>query len=467
MPIVPIPIASGSFENVDFFEHGDGGSAQIFKNLLINDAGSNIARPALQAFATIGESPVVGLKFFANKIVAVTEERKIYAIDQGGGVTEITGLALGGANRPVFASDGGKLAIAGGATPQEWSGSGNTAALDGSPQDCTFISYLDGYWILHLISDQELRWAGPTQALRDVWNSANFFSAEGLPDNILAQAVLLRELYVFGFDSTEIFFNYGDSSVPFKRTFFIDTGISAPYSVVQADNTLWWLDDKRRFVQMQGRTPVFMSTPFDRTIKAFNQVGDCWGETIDIGGNYLIAWTFPSEERTFVYDYKGKYWGEWDGYVGGLTARIPFNAYALAKPWNRHFVGDSSTGVVWELSRDSFADGSNHRRLLRRTGQLTFGSSKRKRMDYLLLNIKRGLGIPGGVEPLIEVRVNDDAQGWSDPIQVGLGFTGEIQEPIRIDCRGIFRSRQIEIQMTDPYEFVLHEVNAEVQEMSS
>lgn len=467
MALVQIPINQGSFENADYFEHGSSGTAQIFKNMLINDAGSNIARPALSSFATIDESPVIGMKFFANKICVVTEERKIYSVDQGGGVTEITDSALGGASRPVFATDGETLAIAGGGTPREWTGSGNTNAMAGSPPDCTFMSYLDGYWITHLISDQELRWAGPTSSTRDTWNSSNFFQAEGLPDNILAQAVLLRELYVFGFNSTEIFYNYGDSSVPFKRTFFIDTGISAPYSIAQADNTLFWLDHNRKIVQMQGRTPVFISTPFDKTIKGFNVVSDCWAETIDIEGNYLIAWTFPTEERTFVYDYKGKYWSEWDGFVDGLSSRIPFNAYVYVKEWNRHFVGDSDTGLIWELSSSSKTDGDNIRRLVRRTGQINHGTRKRKRSNYYLFNVKRGLGTPGETEPVFEVRVNDDNKGWTDPIQVPLGYSGDIQEPIRVNIRGIYRNRQIEIKVTDPIEFVLNSIEEEVEELNT
>lgn len=469
MPLLPIPINKGTFQNVDAFELTSPEYAADFRNFVLTDAGSNIDRPGLNQFAAVGSYPVQGLTFFSNHLVAVTSsDRKIWKIDSSGTVTDITGTALGGSARPVFADDGTYLAIAGGAAPRSWTGSGNTALLAGSPPDCKFISYLDGYWITHLIDDQEFRWAGPTESARGTWNSANFFQAEGLPDNLKAQAVLLRELYAFGAESVEIFQNFGGTSTPFQRTFFINKGIIAPYSIVEADNTLFWLDSDRRFVMMQGRTPVQVSTPFDRVIKDMTTIDDCWGVALNIGAFYLIAWTFPTEERTLVYDYKLKEWYEWDGFVDGGTDRFKMHSYTFAKAWNRHFVGDPVRGIVWELSFDNKVDGSNTLRRLRRSGQIDHGTSKRKRSNYYQLDVKRGVGTPGGTEPRLLMRVNDDGKGWKDYVSIPLGFTGERQTPIRVPgLRGIYRKRQIEFYMTDPYELSIRSLQEDVEEMES
>lgn len=463
----PIPINLGAFQNVDALEHGDDGTAHVLKNVLINDAGSNVSRPALSELCDLGDSPVVGLRHFANSIVAVTEDRNIYQVSQSGSVTDITDAALEGGSRPTFDDDGTYLVIAGGGSPKRWDGSGNTELMPGSPEDCTFVTYLDGYWILALLNDQEFRWAGPTSSARETWNSSNFFQAEGLPDAVLAHAVLLRQLFAFGRESTEVFYNYGDSSVPFKRTFFIDTGISAPNSVLKADNTLYWLDQNRRFVMLQGQTPVFLSSPFDRVIKGFGLVSDCFGYKIDIEGFYLLVWVFPTEGRTLVYDYKAKYWSEWDGYTNGESSLMKFGAYAYAQSWNKHFVGDPESGKIYQFSRSYKTDGDEIRRIIRRTGQIDHGSGIRKRSNKYLFHMKRGLGVNGEQEPVFSVRVKDDGGPWSEPEVIGLGYPGDDEGPIEVRMNGIYRKRQIEIQCTDAVDFVLKAIEEDLEAMVS
>lgn len=467
----PIDISKGAFTAVEGTELPQGGYATELRNLLINKAGSNVDRPALSAFASCGGYPVMGLFYFrpANVVVAVTNEgasRKVWSITEAGVTTDITGTALTGSSRPVFASDGTYLAIAGGGAPIQWSGSGTTAALAGSPEDTTHIAYLDGYWILPLLSDQELRWAGPTAVSRSTWNSANFFQAEGLPDNISAITVLLRELYCFGPESTEIFQNFGDTSTPFRRTFFLERGIIAPYSLTEADNTLWWLDNKRDFVRMEGRTPVIKSEPIASVIKGFTTVSDCFASRIEIGGFHLIVWTFPTEERSFCYDYQNDSWAEWDGFVDGATARLPINAHVYVPEWNRHLVGGISAGQIYTLSFSNKADGSN---VLRRKRVIAYdwGTSRRKRSEYYLFHVRKDVATASTTAPVFQVRVNDDKKGWSEPQLIALGTLGSNQTPIRVRAGGIYRRRELEITMTDPVAFSITRLEEETTPMES
>jgi len=463
----PIPINLGAYKNVDALEHGDGGTAHELKNMLITETGANVHAPGLSEFVDLGDSSVNGMTFFGNRLVVVTEARKIYSVSQSGGATEITGTALTGGSRPAFAEDGTYLAIVGGGSGRRWSGSGDTGLMPGTPPSSTFVSYLDGYFLLNLINDQEFRWAGPTSAAREIWNSSNFFQAEGLPDRVLAQAVLLREFYSFGEKSTEIFYNYGDSSVPFKRTFFMDIGIIAPYSLLQADNTLWWLDNNRRFVTMSQRTPVEVSTPFDKVIKGFNSVSDCFGYKVDIEGFYLIVWVFPSEGRTLVFDYKNRYWSEWEGFVSGTSSRINFNSYVFSPVWNLHFAASNTDGKIYRLSRDFLDHDGEPRKLVRRTGYIDHGTGSRKRSNYYLFHVKRGVGTNGETEPLMQIRCRDDGGDWSEPEIIGLGFPGCDQEPTRVHLGGIYRKRQIEVQVTDAVEFDWNKLEEDVELMVS
>lgn len=468
MPKQEIKIDKGVYLNADGFEIGNSGYATLLKNAVIDEAGCNISRPGLSTFGQTGEIySVDGLYYFSSSLISVDSNRDIYSVTSGGVATKINTSSLDGANRPVFSDDGSIMAVVGGGTPQSWAGSGNLVNMAGSPPDCNFMNYLDGYWLTHILNDQECRLAGPTAALRISWDSSDFFQAEGLPDDISAQAVLLREFYTMGARSTEIFANYGDSVTPFRRAFFIDKGIIAPYSIVQADNTLWWLDSDRRFIRMEGRTPTMISGPIDREIRDLTTVSDCWGCKIDIGGFYLIAWTFPTEQRTFVYDYRSGQWNEWKTFAGGSDTRFKMGSYVYVSDWDQHLVGDATNGNIFELSFSNHSDGSDVRRFVRQTGFIDHGTPARKRSNYYDFTVKRGVGAVGGTEPLMMIRVQDDDKPWSDEKHYSLGNIGDSDTVVRVRMRGIYRRRRLEIAVTDAVEFRLSRIMEDVEVMTS
>lgn len=463
----PLEISKGLVTSVGRTEI-NAGYASDYRNLIKNDAGSDVDRPAISEFASIGSYKILGLFYFrpADCVVAVTDEgadaRKLWKITESGLVTDITGTVLDGNSRPVFASDGTYLAIAGGGAPLQWDGTTTTTALAGSPPDCTHISYLDGYWILHLLDDQEFRWAGPTAVARATWNSGNFFQAEGLPDNIKAQGVLLRELYAFGAESTEIYQNFGSTSTPFQRTFFIDRGIGAVHSLIQADNTFYWLDEKRNIVRMEGRTPKIISDDIATTIKGFTTIDDCFASHIEINGHYLLTFTFPTEQRTFCFDYKRGIWGEWDTQIDGVSSRLNLNCHVYVKEWNKHLVGDPSIGKIYELNFDNKTDDVYP---LRRVRTMTYdwGTSNKKKSNYYLFHVKRGVATATVTDPKFWVQVNDDNKGWTTEKEVPLGEIGSEWAPIRVNLRGIYRRRELRIIMTDAVDFVLNKIEEEVE----
>lgn len=459
----PVPINDGLFESVDAGELPGPQFAPVLKNMFVNEAGSNVGRPGLSQFAELPSITVDGLAYWNDYVLAVTRNRRIYSLSSAGVVTDITGSSvLDGSARPTFADDGTYLAIAGGGAPQRWSGSGVCELMPGSPPSTNWISYLDGYWILQMMSSQEMRWAGPTSVLRETWDANDFFQAEGGPDNLAAQRVLFRELWAVGEKSVETFQNLGETDVPFRRSFFFDKGIVAPHTIVQEDNTLWWLDSDRKFVRIDGRTPVVKSGPIDKAVQNFTTVSDAWASAFRIGVHVFILLGFPTEQRTFCYDVRLDRWHEWKGYRDATEVYSPVHCHVFAKGWNKHLVGGIFDGKISELSLTSYADGSDVLRRVRRTGQYDHGTGKRKRSHYYLFHVKRGLGTPGSDEPVFEVRVNDDNGGWSNPIPVGLGYPGESNAPIRVDIGGLYHKRELEITITDNVEFQLQKIEEEV-----
>ncbi len=467
MPSVVIQLNKGAFANVDDTELSNPENAILQKNILHTDSGAMIDRPGLSLLASVGGFPVIGMVRFMDFVVAVTSRRKVYSITEEYVVTDITGAAdLDGDERPTFANDGTYLAIAGGGAPKRWSGTGDTELMPGSPVDSTHIVYSDGYWINFLLDDQELRLAGPTSTLRESWNTSDFVSAESLPDDLVALSVLQREVYAWGRESIETFQNFGDST-PFHPTFSIPDGTRSPFSIVQADNTHFYLNKEKRFMQVAGRTPSIISTPYDRVLQGLTTVDDCFGYRADVRGHYLIIWTFPTEERSFCFDYKTKDWGEWSGFDDGQETRFRGSSYAIVDSWNKHLIGDYRNGNIYELTFDAHSDGDYTRRCRRRSGYLDHGTSTRKKSQGYTLHIKRGVSGVSDAAAKLLVRFKDDDKGWSDWKEVSLGALGDFSPTVTLRYPTIYRKRQIEFLMTDSAELCLSKLEENVEILAS
>ena len=467
MPTLPIPILKGVLKSVDATSVQTPEYAIDLKNLFIDAAGVNRDRPGLAAtpFGITGSAfGIEGMFYFkvSNTVVLVDTNRRIWSLTEAGVTSEIGYATLAGSSRPVFDSDGTYLAIAGGGAPQQWSGTGPTALLAGSPEPSTHILHIDGYWINFLTDDQELRFAGPTAVARQTFNSSDFFSAEYDFDNVVAVKKLFRELYAFGTKSFEKFANVGTDQ-PWVRTFGVDIGCGAPYSVVQADNTLWWLDNKRRIVRLEGSTPIQVSEQIGKVLYDYETVSDCWSSEVLIGDYKFLIFVFPTAETSWAYDYRRQEWYEWNGFANSNESRLPIHSHLFVEEWKKHLVGDPFTGVVRELTFDAKVDGDNPFRRTRRM-RYNHGTLKKKFSEGYTVKFKRGVGTPGGDEPVFEMRVNDDNKGWSNPRQVPMGFPGEKQKAVKVSgLRGVYTERQLEITMTEPYEFQLQGIEEDVQ----
>src|SRR6185369_2387641 len=125
------------------------------------------------------------------------------------------------------------------------------------------------------------------------------------------------------------------------------------YSIIKADNTHFYVNTDRQFVKLEGRTPKLIGSPYDRTLQSLDEVTDCVGYHIIIRGHYLCVWTFPTEERTFVYDYKQDSWHEWSGWDGSEETRFNMDSHIFVPAWKKHLVGDFKNGNIYELTFDA------------------------------------------------------------------------------------------------------------------
>lgn len=477
-----IPINQGTFKAQNQRSVRNTGYAESLINLFIDVAGSNYDRPTLDLLGTVSSEEVIGAYYFDGVFVCVTIDRRIHTIDTSGVSVDITGtntttgneIKLPGRGRPIFADDGTNLYIVGGEAPIKWAGVGETTELlGGSPPEMTHIVYLDGFLIGNRRLDSEnnkvIQWADFEDT--ETWTGSNFFSAVGDPDEVQGITVSQRELYVIGTDTTEVWQNIGTSPVPFARSFIWQYGTRAKYSIISEDNSVFFLDQDRRILRLSGREFARISEPIEEELSTYETVDDCVASSFTFNGSIHISFIFKTAGKMWSIDLRNNQWTEWRGFSDGwVRPRMNFAFYS--KQENLTIAGDFITGKVWKFSETVKTDAQGIFKRQRTFCQRDAGAAIGKQARLLRIALKRDVasaysGTTPETNPKLEVRWKDDGKEWSNYRQVSLGLKGESRYYAEIYRLGIYRSRQYEIQFSDPSELNISSVETDEEVMAA
>lgn len=468
MPTVKVPLFSNVYRGVNKEELSDLNYELI--DGYVDELGFTNRRPGLVEVLDLGlgaNKPIDALFWWPQKGVALAVcDNKIWKIESISGTlsgTNITTNGPGTAQNPVFAIgvDSNVTApviyglIAAGGAIIEGHGSGSTISsfttlTDAqAPTAVTGLGFVDGYVLATIDGKSFFQIANVNDPTS--WEAADFASAMRNPDNIVTMQVLKRQPIFLGDVSCEIWENDGESPFAPVEGGFYETGIIARASACKSEDSLFWLDNTRHFVQLQSGSIEKISTPFDDEIQNFSAVADCIGYRLEIRGKPFLVFQFPTEERTLVYNITKKDWGEWRYYDAAVGQYRHFlgKSCVYAPDWGLNLIGSRTESVIYSMTPDAKADDGAPIRLRKVTGHLNYGTTLRKRSKVLRIIAKRGEGYNGADAKLL-VRWNDDNRGWSYEREISLGNIGETETVISVDSRGIYRTRQYEFVVTDP-----------------
>jgi hypothetical protein len=134
-------------------------------------------------------------------------------------------------------------------------------------------------------------------------------------DKVLAMECINNgTLFVFGERSYAIL-TMEDSEYQLKNTLMGNNiGIAAPQSLAKTENELCWLgsgDDGHNgiwSVALDGKPKKISTFALDREIQAMRKTDDAFGFGYNYAGHHFYVITFPSADKTFVYDFDTGTW---------------------------------------------------------------------------------------------------------------------------------------------------------------
>jgi len=248
--------------------------------------------PGLTLKVSVGLGPIRGL-WWHGVYLYVVSGNTFYQVTSSW-VATAKGTVAG--TGPVSMADNGtQIMIA--ADPTGYIYNTNTGVfaqiVDPDFPGASVVDYLDGYFVFIEPNSQRL-WV---TALLDGTSvdPLDFVSAEGDPDNVVSMIVDHREVWLFGENSTEVWYNAGLSDFPLVRIqgAFNELGCAARYSVAKMNNQVYWLgkDDRGRGIVYvaNGYQGQRISThAIEWQIQQYGTLSDAVGYTYQQDGQHAL-----------------------------------------------------------------------------------------------------------------------------------------------------------------------------------
>jgi hypothetical protein len=361
------------------------------------------------------------------------------------------------------------------------------------------VGFLDGYFVFNEPNSQKF-WVTASYNGLSI-DALDFASAEGSPDDLVTLIVDHREVWLFGQNSVEVWYNAGLPDFPLARIqgAFNEIGCLAAYSVAKLDNGLFWLgSDARGFgivYRSKGYSGERISThAVEWQIQQYATLADAVAYTYQQDGHSFYVLNFPTANTTWVYDVATGVWHERAGWENNAFTRHRGNCQMNFN--NEIVIGDYVAGGIYAYDSTVYTEAGSIQKWLRSWRALPTGENNLKRtvQHSLQLDCETGVGLPGedylyvnglyittedelrlltedddyiiaeatlepGVNPQVMLRWSDDGgHTWSNEHWKSMGRQGQYGYRTiwrRLGMTMKIRDRVYEISGTDPVKIAI------------
>jgi hypothetical protein len=304
--------------------------------------------PSILSYTNFGGSGSIRGMWVVKGVLYAVAGSELYSIP-GDAPTTLRGTGIAGTGPVSMTDNGSQIFIA--ANPNGYIYNINTTAFaqigDFDFPGAVTVGYINGYFVFNEPNSQRV-W------VTELFDGASieplsFASAEASPDNVVSLIVDHKEIWIFGNNSTEVWYDAGQPDYPLApiQGAFLETGCAAPYSVAKMDNSVFWLSaDARGFgmvYRARGYQPQRISThAIEYAIQTYSTISDAIAYTYQQDGHMFYVLTFPTANVTWVYDAATNMWHQ-RGYISDTTDQLNRHTPScMATDGVRVYLGHSS-----------------------------------------------------------------------------------------------------------------------------
>ena len=430
--------------------------------------------PGMKTFITLPDQPVRGTFSVdgGNRLFAVAGSSVFEVFSDRTSQRQTGDIAL--SSHPVtICSNGFQIAIASGGLGYLVNGTapGQPGVIlpisftDGTPLQAATIDFLDQYFIANTVNSKQvfvsnLAPAGAT------WDPGDTAIKEGYADNIARVFCDNEQLWLFGFETTEVWTDTGQL-FPFGRIqgAVLKFGCSAPYSVAGALGYRFWFWNGAVY-GAYGLNPDRISDyGVEQEIKKYPVTSDAEGWCQVVGGHIFYVLNFPTAGRTWVYD---------TATAPGPVGPVPLKAWhrrgfwkngkysiyrgrTYAKAFGLDLVGDPQSGNIYQLDDATYTDAEGGILRRQRTCPYISANMRNERYNRLMLDCDTGVGLPLapgtiGADPQVIMRYSKNrGKTYSNERQASMGPIGQDDTRVIFNQLGSARIGMVfDVVVTDP-----------------
>lgn len=393
--------------------------------------------PGMKSYATVATAECRGC-FSQDGVTLVTVGANVYSVDTTLATTTLLGTIPDDGNPVSYACNGRggeQIAIVGGGQLKildllTMTLSGPIVLpLTNAP---VVIRFINGYFVL-LEADTIRVWFS---TLEDgtMWDALDFFARSDASDNLVGLEVLRDRVWLFGSQTSEIYYNGTDTDnpfVPYPGTLMQEGAVTAWGITVQTEAIYWLAADnqgRNRMVSATDPAPTVISTPpISFALAGYTTTTDAEVLAYEQNGHPFVIWTFPSGDQTWAYDVREQAWHQRDQWDINTGQSHRWRARGVCASENLILVGDYQTGVLSTLDLSTYQDNSLMIRRSRRAPYLS-GENQWLFLDRFELGVQTGVGLAtgqGSAPQLLLSISRTSTAAFDPPIAASLGAMGD------------------------------------------
>jgi hypothetical protein len=403
--------------------------------------------PGLRLCYALPDAPIRGIRQASNGRTYAVAGSGVYLLNANASTYSLLGRITPGTAPVSLAENTIDLVIVDG-SPTGWhitlanDAFGVITDPTGTFRGGSSAGYLDTYLLFSIPGTPQFH---SSDSLSLTFDPLWFANLSAQPDLLVSLAVAKREIWLIGQRSTEVFYDAGGADFPFQsmQGVFIDHGTAAVNSVVVLDNAVYWLSRTRRgegiVVRGAGYQATRVSTyAIESEISSYDDISDAIGMSYMLNGHMFYLLTFPSADKTWMFDITTGLWSElcWlDG--DGVEHRHRANCLYLCG--DEVLVGDWENGNVYALDTNVYTDnGAPIKRLRHFPHEEADGKRVFHRM--FIADMQCGEAQPGDYQVFLSWS-NDRGRSFGNPVGNSLGLIGNYLVQPQWQRLGLSRSR--------------------------
>lgn len=427
------------------------------------DRGQVIIRgtPGSSYWITLPVAPIRGWKVVQG-LLYVVARGNLYTVSSAGAITS-RGTLTTTSGRVEIQDNGVQVIIVDGTAGWIYTIATTTLSAISDvnfPNGATTVAFINGRFLVEKADTRQF-WQSTLYDGTN-WTPATFGTKENESSNIVAVEVTNGNVILWGQSSMEFWQDIGTTPLAYQRISGTTQswGLAAVASRAVLLNTEIFLGQNPQghvqILMLEGYTPTRVSTTdIENIINSFSTYTDAVALTYMLDGHAMYQLTFPTGDRSFLYDATTQLWQEVQTGVAEFGRH--FARYGVSFNFE-NYVSDETTGNIYRLVQTAYTDnGALIKRQLRtrhvRMDGNVFGIAE------LLIDIDTGEGLQSGQgsNPQMMIQVSKDGGRTFGPERsVSMGQIGQYRTPRLISRRwGMARDFVWQLTVTDPVPFVV------------